>query len=408
MSTCEPHHDWFTATLTFGLCVGLIISYLPQHLRIINARSSEGFSPIFLLLGSTSSAAGFLNMVTMQWSIVRCCRFFSFSSCLEAIAGVIQVGLQWFLFSVVFVLYMIYYPTHLKYLPSSLAEATTSIPIHHQLGKKPERPRKAPEWKLSIALAWVTAAHLLFITFVTFSLLLTNTPPAGDSQPTPPVSGSPVLPHQISLWATTLGLSSALLAAIQYAPQLLHTYRTKLVGALSIPMMCIQSPGAVAMVVSIMLRRGTNWTSWITFAVSGIMQGSLLIMCIVWKFRQRRLKIDDFGRPLPPAVLISPASPAVHHAHREADSWQADGNEDEEAEAGDSMPGLVTSGESPAAVRKALTRALESAVGADLRREGPAYEEEVPPNEETPLLRTGPAAQTDEDRKGSWVRWFGW
>jgi hypothetical protein len=34
------------------------------------------------------------------------------------------------------------------------------------------------------------------------------------------------------------------------------------------------------------------------FAVSGVMQSSLLAMCIAWKFRQRRLKIDDFGRPL--------------------------------------------------------------------------------------------------------------
>jgi hypothetical protein len=34
------------------------------------------------------------------------------------------------------------------------------------------------------------------------------------------------------------------------------------------------------------------------FAVSGVMQGSLLVMCIAWKFRQRSLAIDDFGKPL--------------------------------------------------------------------------------------------------------------
>jgi hypothetical protein len=65
-------------------------------------------------------------------------------------------------------------------------------------------------------------------------------------------------------------------------------------------------------------RPGTNWTSkplspvqpvpriikplcpagWIMFAVSGVMQGTLLIICITWKYRQRRLSIDDFGRPL--------------------------------------------------------------------------------------------------------------
>jgi hypothetical protein len=39
-------------------------------------------------------------------------------------------------------------------------------------------------------------------------------------------------------------------------------------------------------------------SGWIMFAVSGIMQGSLLIMCIAWTFRERSLGIDDFGRPL--------------------------------------------------------------------------------------------------------------
>lgn len=34
------------------------------------------------------------------------------------------------------------------------------------------------------------------------------------------------------------------------------------------------------------------------FLVSAIMQGILLAMCICWKVRQHRLRIDDFGHPL--------------------------------------------------------------------------------------------------------------
>ena len=66
---------------------------------------------------------------------------------------------------------------------------------------------------------------------------------------------------QVTLWATFLGVTSGLLAAIQYAPQLMRTYRLKLVGALSIPMMLIQSPGGIVMAVSIAMRPGTDWTS---------------------------------------------------------------------------------------------------------------------------------------------------
>jgi hypothetical protein len=34
------------------------------------------------------------------------------------------------------------------------------------------------------------------------------------------------------------------------------------------------------------------------FLVAAVMQGILLFMCLCWKIRQRRLRIDDFGQPL--------------------------------------------------------------------------------------------------------------
>ena len=40
----------------------LSMCMIPKHYRIISKGSSEGFSPWFLLLGSTSSASGMLNM----------------------------------------------------------------------------------------------------------------------------------------------------------------------------------------------------------------------------------------------------------------------------------------------------------------------------------------------------------
>ncbi|KLO12529.1 hypothetical protein SCHPADRAFT_875428 [Schizopora paradoxa] len=282
--TCEPHHDWFGSLLTAGLVVGLIVSYLPQHFRIISKGSSEGFSPWFLLLGATSSAAGMLNMWTLQWGIVKCCKKLSFGSCVESLGGIFQVSTQWFMFTMILVLYMIYFPPHLKY-------AVATIDTHDMRGIQHVKTNvKTDTWRLSITLSWVVVVHMAFITAVTFFLLTSTTP-----------SPEGVEAHnaQIAMWATFLGVSSAVLAAIQYCPQIFHTFRLKLVGALSIPMMCIQSPGAALMVLSIALRPGTDWTSWIMFAVSGVMQATLLIMCIAWKFRQRRLHIDDFGHPLP-------------------------------------------------------------------------------------------------------------
>ncbi|KAJ7661701.1 hypothetical protein B0H17DRAFT_1093918 [Mycena rosella] len=310
------HHDWFTATLTACLCVGLVISYLPQHFRIIHQGTSEGLSPWFLLLGSTSSAAGFLNMITVQHTQIRCCRVVSIAACVESTAGIVQVGLQWAMFSFMCLrLYMLYFPPHLKYVES------TDLP--------PRRTGKAAlvrsqPWARSVLLANVTIAHFILSAALTLFLLLSSPPRRARHLP--------------------------------YLPQITTTWYARLVGALSVPMMCVQSPGAVAMVLSIALRPGTNWTSWITYAVAGLMQGTLLAICIAWKIRQRRLRIDDFGAPLSPSSDTHPSAPSSAPAqYRDA--------EEEEG-----VPGLVVGAEEDAgAVTKALASALGEAVAGDVR-----------------------------------------
>jgi len=115
------------------------------------------------------------------------------------------------------------------------------------------------------------------------------------------------------------------------------------------------------------------YLGWITFAVSGIMQALLLVICIAWKYRQRRLGIDDFGHPLPTASnILSTASSDT-----------------------DEVPGLVLGGdEDAAAVREALEDALESAVEEDVRSMGVH-------TETTPLLSPTTTA-TNTEEKG----WF--
>lgn len=149
-------------------------------------------------------------------------------------------------------LYLIYFPPHLKFanVPQQPANSEdTLLPASRS-------NVKSDEWRLAITLAWVVAIHMYvnfapspeltphlttfnsaFETFVTLFLLTYHSSP-----------------QQIQAWATVLGVTSAALAIIQYLPQLIKTYRMKLVGAISIPMMCIQSPGSVLMVVSIAVR----------------------------------------------------------------------------------------------------------------------------------------------------------
>lgn len=59
-------------------------------------------------------------------------------------------------------------------------------------------------------------------------------------------------------------------------------------------MMLMQTPGAALLTVSLALRPGANWTTWIVYAVTGCLQGTLLIMCIYYHFRAKALGYDSF------------------------------------------------------------------------------------------------------------------
>lgn len=124
---------------------------------------------------------------------------------------------------------------------------------------------------------------------------------------------------------------------------------------------------------------------WITFAVAGVMQGSLLVMCVVWKIRQQKLGVDDFGHPVDQQSIAPPGSE-------------------------DDVPGLVVGeDEDSLAVQAALASALESAVEDDVRDLGITHvpEERLPEDahdahEVTPLLSKQPNKQEERPKRWWW------
>ncbi|ORY04902.1 hypothetical protein K493DRAFT_275462 [Basidiobolus meristosporus CBS 931.73] len=251
---CVPSHNKMEFAISVFLAVGMLASYLPQHFKILLSKTSEGFSPWFLLLGSISCASSFLNVLVLQFPIVLCCRYLSSGDCFENILGIIQVGIQWSMFAIILILYIIYFPQHKK---------TTRI-------LNSDQSVQTPDWRHSILVTVLVAAHFVLSLFVSIWVLSSFGPASA----------------QANLWAGFLGLLSTTMATLQYIPQIHRTWRLKAVGALSIPMMLMQTPGAFLFAYSIYLRPGTNWTSWMTFVASGTLQGTLLIMCLVWTFHK--------------------------------------------------------------------------------------------------------------------------
>jgi PQ loop repeat len=98
-----------------------------------------------------------------------------------------------------------------------------------------------------------------------------------------------VYPNSLQAWADFLGIFSTVLASIQYFPQIYTTFTLKKVGSLSIPMMCIQTPGSFVWAASLAARLGKEgWSAWGVYVVTGCLQGSLLVMGIHFELVERR------------------------------------------------------------------------------------------------------------------------
>jgi PQ loop repeat. len=84
--------------------------------------------------------------------------------------------------------------------------------------------------------------------------------------------------------ANTNGLLSALLTVIKYVPQIHTTYMLKHPGTLSIGMMCIQTPGGFVFTATLFFAKGSHWSSWVSYLVAALLQGTLLTLCIYYEY----------------------------------------------------------------------------------------------------------------------------
>lgn len=256
---CRSHNNFLEVFIAVFIACGLLISYLPQHYRIISLKSSEGISPWFLLLGAVSMTCSFFNILILQIPQLECCKYVSGRACFENTLGVTQLTIQWFMFTMILILFMAYFPQYRKYIPIGLDDVAIS-----------------KDWSVSLYVTAFVTLHFIFTLVVSVYLLIF----VGKADE-----------HDLTkYWADALGIISLILASVQYLPQIWRTWQRKTVGALSIPMMLVQTPGSFLFVYSLATREGTRWTTWIVFLITGCLQGTLLIMCICWYYREQREK----------------------------------------------------------------------------------------------------------------------
>ncbi|KAK6579708.1 hypothetical protein PZA11_007944 [Diplocarpon coronariae] len=253
-SRCEKLQapSYLNLTLSIFILLGILVSYLPQHYRIISRGTSEGISPYFILLGTTSGTCAFANILVLPASRadVACCKTISTFECAAGLLGIAQVGVQWFCFSVILLLFLVFFPRS-PALPKIDAE-------------------KQYTWRTAVTVALLCLLHGLIVIIISVALVFSR-------------------PHHLGTWANLLGVVATVLAGIQYLPQIWMTWHLGHVGSLSIPMMLIQTPGSFVWSGSLAARLGMEgWSTWGVFLVTGCLQGCLLVMGICFEVKARK------------------------------------------------------------------------------------------------------------------------
>lgn len=270
------------------------MSYLPQHYRIISRRSSFGLSPYFVLLGTTSGTCQFANILVLPRSRadIACCKEVSGFACFAGLLGIAQVGVQWSCFTAMFdrPIHYFYSKAHLF---TSLLLFLIFFPRATPSTPNPAKDPAGPSIRTALVVTIICLVHGIITFILSLYFIL-------------------VYPDSLQSWADFLGIFSTILASIQYLPQIYTTFTLKKVGSLSIPMMCIQTPGSFVWAASLAARLGKEgWSAWGVYVVTGCLQGSLLVMGIYFELMdKKRRKAENLDAGSDNAILQTNDQPS--------------------------------------------------------------------------------------------------
>ncbi|KAE8349717.1 hypothetical protein BDV28DRAFT_140624 [Aspergillus coremiiformis] len=240
--------DYKNFILSILIVFGILLSYLPQHFRIISLKSSYGISPYFVLLGTTSGSSAFANVLSQRQSLqdVSCCKEVNGLACFAGLLGILQIGTQCLCFFVILLLFIIYFPRDTLPVSKPRAEGST--------------------YRSALIVGVLCIVHIAVMLIVTITVGLRR-------------------PSSLQSWSNFCGVLAAVLSSIQYFPQIYTTVRLRCVGSLSIPMMCIQTPGSLVWAASLAARLGTQgWSTWGVLLVTAILQGTLLALGVFFEY----------------------------------------------------------------------------------------------------------------------------
>jgi len=262
-SDCNQQQDVFGITVGVVLLVGTFISYVPQLVKVIWEKTTEGLSFEYMFLTLVYNWTVSLNAVLLQWDIIVCIN---------------QVGFG-------------QYNVLLLSLDIILAQVVCNLPIYLVMFyyyKWEPTKEKRREWKIAtICLA------ILFIMIICSSLtaFLLGFYFGMNS-------------NAVHDYAVAFGTIANVVTVFQLTPQIYATFKLKAAGSLSIITLIIQAPGTILLVYFQAFVYHVSWSTWVPYFLTAVQMTFLTFLCIfyeirLWWRKRKQAKSEDLSiRPL--------------------------------------------------------------------------------------------------------------
>eukprot|EP00026_Physarum_polycephalum_P009651 Phypoly_transcript_09780.p1 GENE.Phypoly_transcript_09780~~Phypoly_transcript_09780.p1 ORF type:complete len:286 (+),score=16.56 Phypoly_transcript_09780:480-1337(+) len=234
--------------------VGSGISTIPQHIKIWQTRSGAGVSFMWIFIGSVTIFSATLNAVVLKFPQEHACYVLGVNRCLPSLLALIQLA----------ILFIFTFPIFIWCL--RFMDPTIS------------RTARITGW----ALFFIFLLYMLISTGIAFLIIHLR----GECSTAALTYGN------------VLGYLSTVLTFVHWSPQLYTTWKRKSVGSFSIIMLCLQVPGAIAIVVFQIFISKEQISTWMSFLCALIQQTILLIMLLYYR------KADKTGTPDEKSVLL--------------------------------------------------------------------------------------------------------
>lgn len=258
--------DGFGKAIGIFLVVATLLASLPQALKLIKARSSEGVAPITLAIITTFGGSNLASTLVTSWRRFQDCSAHAPWPIAKS-SEVSRGGAGCF-----FELLDAQQQMAAAIVFSSLLLLVTSLPPHNTCAER--------------GIAVFTVAFLAALTAV--SCVLSFAEPCGCAALT---------------YAQVVGWLSAACAFTAYLPQLRDTWKVGGAGSLSPLFYLIQVIGCLLVNYNQIVVAHDPWNVWAPTAVSGLMQAAVLGLVIYFRLRPRSVVplegISDPMLPLP-------------------------------------------------------------------------------------------------------------